>query len=86
MREQTTASVAFREVTGPNAWGVDVVVDGEVCGHIYRGGGGYRYFEGPRNDIIWSFADLDVERLKTRVRATVIAERRASPTSAVRSG
>ena len=85
MRQRTT-SVAFREVPGANAWCVDVVVDDEVCGHIYRGGEEYRYFEGPRNDIIWSFADRDVERLKTRVRATVIAERLAAPPSAVRSG
>jgi hypothetical protein len=81
-----TANVAFREVNGPNAWSVDVVVDGEVCGHIYRGGGGFRYFEGPCNDIIWSFADPDVERLKTRVRATVIAERRADRPSVAWSG
>jgi hypothetical protein len=84
MREQT-ASVAFREVTGLNAWCVDVVVDGDVCGHIYRGGDGYRYFEGPRNDIIWSFADRDVDRLKARVEATVIAERVTNAPPAVRS-
>ena len=67
--------VGFREVTSPDAWRIEVVVGGVVWGHIYRGGGTYRYFEGPRNDVTWSFADLDLERLEARIRATVIAER-----------
>src|SRR5256885_3127339 len=44
------AIVGFRELDNPDAWRVEVVVDGVVSGHIYRGGGAYRYFEGPRND------------------------------------
>jgi len=69
-----TALVGFREVDSPDAWRIEVVVDGVVWGHIDRGGGTYRYFEGPRNDITWSFADLGLERLQARIRATVIAE------------
>jgi len=68
------AIVGFREVNSPDAWRMEVVIDGVVWGHIYRGGGTYRYFEGPRNDVTWSFADLDLERLEARIRATVIAE------------
>jgi hypothetical protein len=68
------AIVGFREVDSPDAWRIEVVVGGVVWGHIYRGGGAYRYFEGPRNDVTWSFADLDLERLETRIRATVLAE------------
>jgi hypothetical protein len=68
------AIVGFREVNSPDAWRMEVVIDGVVWGHIYRGGGTYRYFEGPRNDVTWSFADLDLERLETRIRATVLAE------------
>ena len=67
-----TASVGFREVSSPDAWRIEVVVGGVLWGHIYRGGGTYRYFEGPRNDVIWSLADLDLERLETRIRATVL--------------
>jgi hypothetical protein len=69
------AVLTFREVNGPNAWRIDVVLDGVVCGHIDRAGGTYRYFqdfEGAHNDVIWSFADLDLERLEARIRATVV--------------
>ena len=69
------AIVGFREVDSPDTWRIEVVVDGVVWGRIYRGGGTYRYFEGPRNDVTWSFADLDLERLEARIRATVVAER-----------
>jgi hypothetical protein len=69
-----TTIVGFREVDSPDTWRIEVVVGGAVWGHIDRGGGTYRYFEGPRNDITWSFADLDLERLEARIRATVIAE------------
>lgn len=68
------ATVGFREVNSPDAWRIEVVVEGVLWAHIYRGGGTYRYFEGPRNDVTWSFADLDLERLEARIRATVIAE------------
>jgi len=70
----SAAIVGFREVDSPDAWRIEVVVDGVVWGHIDRGGGTYRYFDGPRNDVTWSFADLDLERLEARIRATVIAE------------
>ena len=66
--------VAFRDVAGAS-WRVDVVIEGRVSGHIDDGNGVYRYFEGPQNDITWSFAELDLERLKARIRATVRAER-----------
>ena len=81
-----TASITFREVDSPSAWRIDVVVDGIVCGHIDRAGGTYRYFEdfeGARNDVIWSFADLDLERLEARIRATVSAEPRPVRPSAL---
>jgi len=80
------ASVTFRELDSPSAWRMDVVVDGVVCGHIDRAGGTYRYFEdfgGARNDVIWSLADLDLERLEARIRATVITESRPDRPSAV---
>ena len=67
------AIVGFREVNSPDAWRIEIVVGGVVWGHIYRGGGTYRYFEGPRNDITWSFADPDLERLEARIRAMVVA-------------
>ena len=70
-----TSSVVFREVSSASAWRIDVVADGVVCGHIDRAGGTYRYFqdfEGAHNDVIWSFADLDLERLEARIRATVV--------------
>jgi hypothetical protein len=54
-----------------------VVIDGSVLGHIDNGNGAYRYFEGPQNDIIWSFSEGNLERLKTRIRATVLAERKS---------
>jgi hypothetical protein len=66
------AIVGFREVNSPDTWRIEVVVGGVVWGHIDRGGGTYRYFEGPRNDVTWSFADLDLERLEARIRATLI--------------
>jgi hypothetical protein len=66
-----TAMIGFREVTSPDAWCIEVLIDGVVSGHIDRSGGAYRYFEGPCNEIIWSFADLDLERLRARIRATV---------------
>ncbi|HEY3097345.1 MAG TPA: hypothetical protein VGL14_00450 [Methylomirabilota bacterium] len=81
-----TASVTFREVDRPGAWRTDVVVDGVVCGHIDRAGGTYRYFEdfeGASNEVIWSFADLDLERLEARIRATVGTESRPDRPSAV---
>jgi hypothetical protein len=80
------ASVTFREVDSPRAWRIDVVVDGVVCGHIDRAGGTYRYFEdfeGAHNEVIWSFADLDLERLEARVRATVTTEPRPDRSSAI---
>jgi hypothetical protein len=70
-----TEIVEFREPRDGNVWCIDVIVDGLVSGHIYDGNGTYRYFEGPHNDITWSFAEPDLERLKVRIRATVLAER-----------
>lgn len=69
--------VAFRAVAGASRWRLDVVIEGSVSGHIDDGNGVYRYFEGPQNDITWSFAELDLERLKSRIRATVRAERQS---------
>ena len=69
-----TASVTFREVDGPGAWRVDVVVDGVRCGHIDRAGGAYRYFEdfaGAYNDVTWSFADANLRRLEARIRLSL---------------
>jgi hypothetical protein len=73
-----TAVVDFREARGGNIWAIEVIVDGIVSGHIYDGNGTYRYFEGPYNDITWSFAEFDLERLKARIRATVLAEHSAA--------
>jgi hypothetical protein len=81
-----TASVTFREVDRPSAWRIDVIVEGVVCGHIDRAGGSYRYFEdfeGAHNEVIWSFADLDLERLEARIRAAVTTEPRSDRPSAV---
>jgi len=78
-----SAVVEFREAGGGNVWEIEVIVDGLVSGHIYDGNGTYRYFEGPHNDITWSFAEPDLERLKTRIRTTVLAERLLGPPSAV---
>jgi hypothetical protein len=66
-----TASVSFREVRGPDGWRIDVLVDAAVCGHIDHAGDSYRYFEGPQNDVIWSFADVDLPRLEARIRTTL---------------
>jgi len=66
------AIVMFHEVDHPDAWRIDVVVEGAVAGHIDRAGGTYRFFEGADNDVIWSFADLDLPRLESRIRATVM--------------
>ena len=68
-----TATVGFREANSPDVWRIEVVVDGVVSGHIYCADGTYRCFEGPLNDVTWSSADLDLERLEARIRATVIA-------------
>jgi hypothetical protein len=78
-----TAIVEFREPRGGAVWCIEVIVDGLVSGHVYDGNGTYRYFEGPHNDITWSFAETDLERLKARIRATVLAER-LSPSPAAR--
>jgi hypothetical protein len=69
-----TAIVTFHEVDHPDVWRIDVVVEGAVAGHIDRAGGSYRYFEGPHNDVIWSFADLDLPRLESRIRASVMEQ------------
>jgi hypothetical protein len=69
-----TASVHFREVERREGWRVDVLVDTIVCGHVDRTGDSYRYFEGPHNEVIWSFADVDLRRLEARIRATLHAE------------
>ena len=66
------AIVMFHEVDHPDAWRIDVMVEGAVAGHIDRAGGTYRFFEGAHNDVIWSFADLDLPRLESRIRATVM--------------
>ena len=71
------AIVAFRPQPEANAWRLDVLVDDRVSGHVDEGNGVYRYFEGPQNDIIWSFAERNLERLKARVRATVLTERQS---------
>ncbi len=75
--DDSSAIVAFRNATGGSTWRVDVLIDGSVRGHIDDGNGVYRYFEGPQNDIIWSFSERDLERLKARIRATVLAERKS---------
>ena len=69
----SSAAVAFLNVAGARGWRVAVVIEGNVCGHIDDGNGVYRYFEGPQNDIIWSFSERTLERLKTRILATVLA-------------
>jgi hypothetical protein len=69
-----TASVHFREVERSEGWRVDVLVDTLLCGHIDRAGDSYRYFEGPHNEVIWSFADVDLMRLEARIRAALHAE------------
>jgi hypothetical protein len=63
-----TASVIFREIGRPDGWRVDVLVDGVLYGHIDHAGDSYRYFEGPHNDVSWSFADPDLPRLEARIR------------------
>ena len=81
-----TAAVTFREIDSPSAWRIDVVADGVVCGHIDRAGGTYRYFEdfeGAHNEVIWSFADLDLERLEARIRATVTTDPHMDRPSAI---
>jgi hypothetical protein len=66
-----SAVVTFREVqSGPRRC-IDVVVDGIVAGHIDGHEGTYRFFEGAANDVMWSFSDLNLERLKTRICATL---------------
>jgi hypothetical protein len=76
------AMVAFRERDSAPYRRIDVVVDGVIAGHIYGHDGTYRYFEGASNDIIWSFSDLDLERLKTRICTTLAdapSDHRPSP-------
>lgn len=70
--------VTFREVHSAPHRCIDVVVDGVVAGHIYGHEGTYRYFEGASNNVMWSFSDLNLERLKSRVRAT-LADAPADP-------
>jgi hypothetical protein len=74
-----TASVSFRETQRSEGWRVEVLVDTVVCGHIDQAGDSYRYFEGPHNDVIWSFADADLMRLEARIRATLNAESLRDP-------
>jgi hypothetical protein len=64
------ALVEFREVDVSGRWSLEVLVDGTLSGSVHRVEGLYRYFEGPYNDITWSFADRDLERLKERIRLT----------------
>ena len=71
------AIVAFRDVGGASNWRLDVVIEGSVSGHIDDGNGVYRYFEGPQNDITWSFAERDLERLKARILAAARFERQS---------
>lgn len=72
-----TALVTFREVANTPQRCIDVVVDGSLAGRIYGHDGTYRYFEGPSNEIIWSYSDLNLERLKHRVSTTLLAEAQA---------
>jgi hypothetical protein len=44
-----------------------------VCGHIDRSEGVYRYFEGPLNDVTWSFAESNLDRLEVYIQATIEA-------------
>lgn len=69
-----SAVVTFREVANTPHRCIDVVVDGSVAGHIYGHDGTYRYFEGPSNEIIWSYSDLNLERLKHRVSTTLLTD------------
>ena len=64
------ALVEFREVEVSGSWSLEVRVDGTLSGSVHRSEGLYRYFEGPYNDITWSFTDRDLERLKERIRLT----------------
>src|SRR5436309_13082449 len=68
------AIVGFRELDNPDAWRVEVVVDGVVSGHIYRGGAAYRYYEGPRNDVTWSSAGIDLARTEAPIGGTSVLE------------
>jgi hypothetical protein len=72
-----TAVVTFRENANTPQRCIDVVVDGSLVGHIYGHDGTYRYFEGPSNEIIWSYSDLNLERLKHRISATLLTEAQA---------
>ena len=72
-----SATVAFRNVAGARGWRLAVVIEGNVCGHIDDGNGIYRYYEGPQNDIIWSFSERTLERLKARILVTVAAGRQS---------
>ena len=64
------ALVKFREVDVSGRWSLEVLVDGTLSGSVHRVEGLYRYFEGPYNNITWSFADRDLERLKDRIRTS----------------
>ena len=81
--DDASAIVDFRERTDARGWRLDVLVDGSVSGHVDDGNGVYRYFEGPQNDIIWSFSERKLEPLKARIRATMLAERRSRRASSV---
>jgi hypothetical protein len=66
--EATRLSVEFRERSGSRNWRLDVMIDGVASGHVDREGHVYRFFEGPYNEITWSFAEHDLEHLKARIR------------------
>jgi hypothetical protein len=72
-RNDMSSRVDFCEIENFGTWRIDVVVDGVVCGHIDRGDGVYRYFEGPLNDVTWSFAEPNLDRLEIYIQATIEA-------------
>ena len=74
MTVSTTSAVAFEQNGSRQVWRMDVIADGVLRGHIDRGGDTYRYFEGICNDVIWSFADGDLTRLQSRIRALVAGD------------
>ena len=75
MSVQMATSIVFQTVQAPSRWCTDVVADGVLVGHIDRSGEEYRYFEGVCNEVIWSFADSDLARLQSRIRASIAVRR-----------
>lgn len=64
--------VEYKEKDLLGGWSIAVVRQGVTLGHIRKHGqdGSFVYYDGPHNQLNWSFQDHDLESLKRKIEAS----------------